>query len=213
MTVVAIDGPAGSGKSTIAAALARRLGVAHVDTGAYYRAAALVVLRADGDPDDIPAMLAALATARIERRGGRTFVDGADVEQEIRGEAVTDLVSSVSRHPELRQVLVSLQRAAVEDGGAVVEGRDAGTVVVPDAPVKIWLTAQPRERARRRAAQLGEDDADAVAAQAAAIEARDKRDSAQMARAPDAVVVDTTGLSVDEIIDELCARISQTVQP
>ena len=211
MTVVAIDGPAGSGKSTIAGALARRLDVAHVDTGAYYRAAAFVVLQAGLGGDDPEAMLAALDDVHIERRDNRTFVDGRDVEDEIRGAAVTTFVSSVSRHPQIRSYLVGLQQAAVGSDGAVVEGRDAGTVVVPGAAVKIWLTASPQERARRRAQQLGQADPQAIAAHAAAIEQRDRSDAAQMVRADDAVVVDTTGRSVDEILDDLVARISAAV--
>lgn len=211
MTVVAIDGPAGSGKSTIAGALAQRLGVAHVDTGAYYRAAALIVLRTGVDAEDGAAVLGALDTAEIDRRDGHTHVDGEDVEAEIRGPEVTALVSSVSRHPQVRERLVRLQQSAVGDDGAVVEGRDAGTVVVPDAPVKIWLTASPQERAQRRAAQLGEDDADAVNAHAAAIERRDASDAAQMVRADDALLVDTTGRTVEEILDELVDLVAQAV--
>ena len=211
MTVVAIDGPAGSGKSTIAGALARRLDVAHVDTGAYYRAAAYVVLRAGVGADDPPAMLAALRGVRIDRRDNRTFVDGVDVEDKIRGAEVTAFVSSVSRHPQIREHLVGLQQAAVGSDGAVVEGRDAGTVVVPAAAVKIWLTASPQERARRRATQLGQTDSRAIEAHAAAIERRDRNDAAQMVRADDAVVVDTTGRSVDEILDDLVERITAAV--
>jgi cytidylate kinase len=117
-------------------------------------------------------------------------------------------VSSVSRHPEIRSRLVGLQQAAVAAGGAVVEGRDAGTVVVPEATIKIWLTASPQERARRRAAQLGETEPEAVAAHARAIEQRDTSDAAQMVPADDAVVVDTTGRTVEEILDDLVARIA-----
>ena len=212
MTVVAIDGPAGSGKSTIAGALAQRLGVAHVDTGAYYRAAALAVLRAGASVDDLDDMLAALEGLAIERRDGRTYVDGVDVEHEIRGAAVTGLVSSVSRHPEIRRRLVALQQAAVAAGGAVVEGRDAGTVVGPEATLKVWLTASPQERAQRRAAQLGDTDAEAVAAHARAIEQRDLSDAAQMVAADDAVVVDTTGRTIEDIVNDLLARIASAAR-
>ena len=205
MTVVAIDGPAGSGKSTIAAALAQRLGLGHVDTGAYYRAAALVLLRCQVDLDDENAMLPVVRAASIERRDGRTFLDGEDVEDEIRGAAVTAAVSSVSRHPAIRAHLVSLQRAAIT-GGAVVEGRDAGTVVVPDATLKIWLTASPQERARRRAGQRGETDPEAISAHAKDIERRDRQDAQQMARAQEAVEIDTTGRTVENILDDLVAR-------
>ena len=212
MTVVAIDGPAGSGKSTIAAALARRLGVAHVDTGAYYRAAALIVLRTGVDTEDAAAVLAALDNATIDRRDGRTCVDGEDVEAEIRGAEVTALVSSVSRHPDVRLRLVALQQEAVGSSGAVVEGRDAGTVIVPDAAVKIWLTASPQERARRRAAQLGQTEPAAVDEHVVAIERRDASDAAQMVQADDAVVVDTTGRDVEDILGDLVDLVTKASQ-
>jgi cytidylate kinase len=208
VTVVAIDGPAGSGKSTIAAALADRLGVAHVDTGAYYRAAALAVLRAGVSTGDVDAVVAAVRNVAITRRKGRTFLADEDVEDEIRGAAVTGVVSSVSRHPAVRGVLVELQRAEVGVRGAVVEGRDAGTVVVPDADLKVWLTASPGERARRRAAQLGQDSPEAIARHEQEITRRDQSDSRQMERAGDAVVVDTTGLSISEVVDVVTARLS-----
>lgn len=204
MTVVAIDGPSGSGKSTVAAALARRLGVRHVDTGAYYRAATLAVLRAGLAPDD-PRVPEVVAAARIERRGGRTHLDGQDVEREIRGGPVTAAVSVVAAQPPVRRVLVARQRAEVGDGGAVVEGRDAGTVVVPEADLKVWLTASPRERAARRAAQVGEVVPAAVEAQVEALARRDARDAAQMERAPGVVVVDTTGTAVAAMVDALVA--------
>lgn len=213
MTVVAIDGPAGSGKSTIAAGLAARLGVPHIDTGAYYRAAALAVLRAGADRDDPEGIDAVLRRAAITREGGRTLLDGEDVEDEIRGGAVTAAVSSVSRHALVRQRLVALQQAAVGDGGAVVEGRDAGTVVVPAADVKVWLTASVRERARRRATQVGDAREDSVAAHAADIERRDRSDAAQMVSAADAVEIDTTGLTVDQILDAIVARVRCAVPP
>jgi len=207
VTVVAIDGPSGSGKSTVAAALARRLGVRHVDTGAYYRAATLAVLRAGLEPDD-PRVPELVAAARIERRDGRTHLDGQDVEAEIRGGPVTAAVSVVAAQASVRRVLVARQRAEVGDGGAVVEGRDAGTVVVPDADLKVWLTASPRERAARRAAQVGEAAPEAVEAQAKALARRDARDAAQMTRAQDVVEVDTTGTSVAALVDTLVARLS-----
>lgn len=206
MTVVAIDGPAGSGKSTVAAALAARLGVSHVDTGAIYRAATLAVLRAGVDVRDPVACVRVIDVAVISRVDGRTLLDGEDVERDIRGPEVTAAVSAVSAHPQVRTALLALQRGQVGDGGGVVEGRDAGTVVVPDADLKVWLTADPMERARRRAAERGEQDPDAIGVQAADLARRDAQDAAQMTRAPDAVVVDTTGRSVDDVIEELAAR-------
>lgn len=207
MTIVAIDGPAGAGKSTIAAALAARLALPHVDTGAVYRAATLAVLRAGVPLRDARACAAVAAGIHVERRGGRTLLDGEDVESEVRGPAVTAAVSTVSAHREVRAVLLGVQRGMVGPEGAVVEGRDAGTAVVPQADLKVWLTATPAERGRRRARQRGEEDA--VADHAADVARRDAADAKQMARAPDAVVVDTTGRDVDAVIDELCALLSK----
>ena len=207
MTVIAIDGPAGSGKSTIAAALAAHLGVPHVDTGAYYRAATLAVLRAGVSPDDPVATADAVRDARIERRAGRTLLDGDDVEGEIRGTVVTGAVSSVSRYPEVRELLVALQRREVVNG-AVVEGRDAGTVVVPDAQLKVWLTATVEERARRRAAQFGDSTPAALQLQAEDIARRDASDVRQMQRAADAVEIDTTGRTIEQILDDITGRIA-----
>jgi cytidylate kinase len=209
VTVVAIDGPAGSGKSTIARALAARLGVPHVDTGAYYRAATLAVLRAGADPHDAQACAHVVAGVRIERRADRTLLDGVDVEAEIRGPAVTAAVSAVSAHPQVRRELLDRQRAAVSAAGAVVEGRDAGTVVVPDAAVKVWLTASPRERARRRAHQLGEDRPAAVAAHEAEIARRDTRDAARMTPAPDAVSVDSSDREAASVVGQVARLVAE----
>ena len=200
--VVAIDGPAGSGKSTVARALARRLGIAHVDTGAYYRTATLLALRAGVDLGAGEAIAALLGDARIERRGDRTLLDGCDVEEDIRGVAVTAAVSAVSAQPAVRTALLGLQQRAAT-GGAVVEGRDAGTVVVPGAVLKVWLTASPHERAARRARELGSPDAESVSRQLHAITRRDALDAAQMAPADDVVVLDTTGRSVEEVVEAL----------
>lgn len=205
--VVAVDGPGGSGKSTVARELARRLDVPHVDTGAYYRAVTLLVLRADVDPADAEACTALAEQAVITRRDGRTFIDGEDVEDVIRGPDVTAAVSAVSAHPLLRERLVARQRADIGPSGAVVEGRDAGTVVVPDAQLKVWLTASPQMRAVRRAEQLGQDDPEVVDAIAGDLARRDDADAQQMARASDAEVVDTTGREVAEIVDELAERV------
>lgn len=209
MTVVAIDGPAGSGKSTIAGTLAERLGVPHVDTGAFYRAATLAVLRAGVDIRDVTACLRVVEQARISRVRGRTTLDGEDVEEPIRGPEVTAAVSAVSAHPEVRAALLDLQRTQVGERGGVVEGRDAGTVVVPSADLKVWLTADPMERARRRAAERGETDPEAVAAQAADLQRRDRHDARQMVRAADAVEIDTTGRGIDELVEELVTLVQQ----
>jgi len=205
MTVVAIDGPSGAGKSTLARALATRLGLRHVDTGAYYRAAALAVLRAGVDPADTSTAAKVVRSAAIDRSGGRTRLDGADVEDDIRGPEVTAVVSDVAAIPEVRAHLVDLQRDEVGDdpAGAVVEGRDAGTVVVPDADLKVWLTASPAERALRRAAERGGDGAADVAAEADALVRRDRRDAHAMARAQGVVEVDGTNATVEQLVERL----------
>jgi len=213
MTVVAIDGPSGAGKSTLARALATRLGLRHVDTGAYYRAAALAVLRAGVDPADTTTTAKVVRGAAIARSGGRTRLDGADVEDDIRGPEVTAVVSDVAAIPEVRAHLVHLQRDEVGDdpAGAVVEGRDAGTVVVPDADLKVWLTASPAERALRRAAERGGDGAAAVAAEADALVRRDRRDAHAMARADGVVEVDGTHATVEQLVERLVTLLRDRV--
>lgn len=210
---MAIDGPAASGKSTVAAALAGRLEVPHVDTGAFYRAATWLALRAGVDVADGQACADLLTGVTITRVGGRTRVDLEDVEDAIRGPAVTAAVSTVSGHPQVRAALLGLQRAEVTEQGAVVEGRDAGTVVVPDATLKVWLTASPEERAARRAAQLGQSGPHVVAAHAADIAARDAADAAQMVRAPDVQEIDTTGLGIDELVEHLVDLLERSARP
>jgi cytidylate kinase len=204
--VVAVDGPSGSGKSTVAHQLADRLSVPHVDTGAYYRALTWAVLRHGVNTADAVACAELAQRVAITRASGRTYVNGEDVEDAIRGRDATAAVSVVSAHPAVRRLLVARQRAAVGQTGAVVEGRDAGTVVVPEADLKVWLTASPHLRAARRAAQLGEEDADVIAATADELARRDDADAQQMARAADAAIVDTTGRDVAEVVAELAGR-------
>ncbi len=209
--VVAIDGPAGSGKSSVARLVSERVGLRHVDTGAIYRAAALACLRAQLPLDDGPGCAAAVEAASIERRGDRTYLDGVDVEDEIRGDAVTAAVSSVSAHPEVRAQLLVAQRRQLASGG-VMEGRDIGTVVAPDADLKVYLTASVEERARRRAGQLGRDDVDVLAAQIVERDARDgSRAVAPMQPAEDAWVLDTTGADLEEVVATVVARIHEVL--
>ncbi|WP_370324976.1 (d)CMP kinase [Euzebya sp.] len=205
--VVAIDGPAGSGKSTVAQAVARALGLPHVDTGAYYRAATLAVLRAGVDPTDTEAVPTVVAQARIDRVAGRTDLDGEDVEAEIRGPAVTAHVSAVAAQAAVRTHLLAAQREGVARDGGVIEGRDAATAVAPWAQVKVWLDAEVEERARRRAAQAGEPDR--VAHHVADLVRRDAADAAQMARSPDAVVVDTTHMSLEDVVASVVAQVRE----
>jgi cytidylate kinase len=170
------------------------LGLPHIDTGALYRAAALACLRAEVDLGDEEACRAAVGAVQIDRVDDRTLLDGEDVEDEIRGDAVTAAVSMVSAHPGVRDALLPAQRRAVEPDGGVMEGRDIGSVVLPDADVKVFLTASPEERARRRAHQLGRDDVDVLAAQIAERDTRDAgRATSPLVKAEDAWELDSTG--------------------
>ncbi|MGH3872407.1 MAG: (d)CMP kinase [Pseudonocardiaceae bacterium] len=211
--VVAVDGPAGTGKSTVSRRLAAALGAGYLDTGAMYRAAALGVLRAGVDPGEPDAVHAAVARRHIEVGTDPgdpvVLLDGADVAREIRGPAVTTAVSPVSATPAVRHLLVAQQRRIIRDataggGGIVVEGRDIGTVVVPDAPLKIFLIADAAQRAARRAAQDGVPDVTAVHRD---VERRDRYDSSRAASplraAEDAVELDTTALDVDAVLGRL----------
>ena len=207
--VVAIDGPSGSGKSTIGRGVATALGLRTLDTGAMYRAVTLAVLRAGRDPADGEAAAGAARTVTITVEEGVTTLDGDDVSAEIRGPAVTGAVSTVSAHPSVRAELVARQRAWVaEHGGGVVEGRDIGSVVFPDAAVKVFLTASDDERARRR--QRDEAQADRALSMGevrASMAARDEADSGRAASplttADGATIVDTTGRSVADIVAEI----------
>jgi len=194
--VIAIDGPAGSGKSTVSRALARRLGIDRLDTGAMYRAVAWAALDRRVDPADRRAVADLAGSLRITL-GERVEVDGTDVTEAIRGDGVNRAVSVVAANPDVRSVLVQRQRGWVMDhGGGVVEGRDIGSVVFPDAEVKIYLTASPEERARRRP----EEDA-------AALSRRDRLDSTRavspLGVADGARVIDTTDRPVEDIVDEV----------
>ena len=205
MRVIAIDGPAGSGKSTVARAVAERLHLKYLDTGAMYRAVAFAVLRAGADPHNHD--LAARTARDIELDIGLdvVMVDGVDATVAIRGPEVSKAVSAVASNGEVRRELVSRQRKWVDErGGGVLEGRDIGTVVFPDAELKIYLTADPAERARRRAKEAGGLDYETVMAD---ITRRDAIDTSRsldpLAEAEDARVVDTTGLTIEEVVDHI----------
>jgi CMP/dCMP kinase len=206
--LVAIDGPAGSGKSSVARMAAERLGVVNLNTGATYRAVALFAIR-EGIPASDGASLAAIAR-RVGLDGETVSVDGAEIpEPELRTPEVSAAASKVSSHPEVRAVLVEAQRDAAKkartEGGAVVEGRDIGTVVLPDADVKVFLSASAEERARRRASQTGREDE--IERITAAIKQRDKQDTERSASplkpAADAVVMDTTTMSLDDVVSSV----------
>lgn len=206
--LVAIDGPAGSGKSSVARAVAERLGLVNLDTGATYRAVAFVALREDLDLEDGAALAEAGAGVDLTAEG--IYYGGERIpEDSLRSPETSAAASRVSAHPQLRRVLVERQRVAAREaeatGGAVVEGRDIGTVVLPDADLKIYLSASAEERARRRATQTGrEAELERVRK---AMQTRDKRDSEREASplkpAPDAVVLDTTGLSLEDVVSRV----------
>jgi cytidylate kinase len=203
--IIAIDGPSGAGKGTIARTLAQTLGYRHIDTGAMYRAVGWKAVR-EGIPFEDEARVATLAArARIEVEGDRVRIDGEDITQAIRTPEIDKAATSVARLPKVREVLVGRQRQLGEGGGVVMEGRDIGTVVFPNADLKIYLDASAEERARRRAQDPAHTGGQAGhAAVAAAIDARDKSDSTRTASpltiAPDAVRVDTTGMSIDHVV-------------
>jgi cytidylate kinase len=197
--VIAIDGPAGAGKSTVARAVAAELGFTYLDSGAMYRSVALAAREAGLDADDAAA-LGPLATGlEIDFDGRRVLLDGRDVSEEIRRPEITADASRVSVHPVVREAMVARQQALIAAGSYVAEGRDIGTVVSPDAPLKVFLTASDEERARRRAAETG-DDVETVLAAQKSRDARDtEREHGALYAAPDAVEIDTTGLSLEEV--------------
>ena len=209
--VVAIDGPAGSGKSTVARAVAGRLGLPYLDTGAMYRSVAFAALRARIDPADDAAVAARARDCRIELDpDGTVRVDGVDATIEIRGPEVTRAVSLVAANPGVRAELRTRQREWLgAHGGGVLEGRDIGTVVVPDADLKVYLDADPEVRAARRSREVGDLSYDEVAAELARRDALDEgRDDSPLATASDAMVIDTSDLSIDEVVERIAEALS-----
>ena len=202
--VVAIDGPAGAGKSTVGRAIAARLGLEYLDTGAMYRAVTFAALRRGVDPTDEHDVAALAGTVEMDIDDSTVTVDGVDATVEIRGREVTAAVSAVASNVDVRSELVRRQRewVAAHTGG-VVEGRDIGSVVFPDATLKLYVTASPRVRAERRVAEIGGDVADVEAS----IVERDRKDSTRiespLTEVADAVVVDTTDMSVDAVVEHI----------
>jgi cytidylate kinase len=213
--IIAIDGPSGAGKGTVARTIASRLNYQHIDTGAMYRAVAWLALREGADLED-EARVAGIARSATFELSGAIRANGHDVSSEIRTPAMDKAAAAVARHPAVRAVLVERQRAAGQGGGIVMEGRDIGSVVFPDADVKIYLDATPTERARRRAG----DPAHSTGREAKALDevqgelaARDTTDSTRavspLTQAPDAIYMDTTGVPIDDVVTRVLDIVSR----
>lgn len=194
--VIAIDGPAGAGKSSVARAVAERLGFTYLDSGAMYRAVALAARERGLAP------AAVAPEIRIEL-GRRTLLDGRDVSAEIRTREVSEAASRAASDPAVRDAMVAEQRRLLADGDWVAEGRDIGTVVAPEAELKVYLTADPAERARRRAAELGVDPATVLAEQTIRDQRDESREHSPLLAAPGAAVIDTTALTLDEVVERI----------
>ncbi|NLN17260.1 MAG: (d)CMP kinase [Firmicutes bacterium] len=205
---ITIDGPAGAGKSTVARCVAERLGYTYVDTGAMYRAVALQAVRMGISPQDEEGMSRLLEETSIVYRSGRTLLNGEDVSEAIRTPQVTALVSEVACIPLVRAFLVECQRQMGAEGGVVMDGRDVGTVILPEAELKIFLTASLAERARRRQLEWQEKGVEASREEVEQeIRARDKMDRERevgpLRIADDAIIIDSTELDVDEVVDQI----------
>ncbi|MBV9801716.1 MAG: (d)CMP kinase [Solirubrobacterales bacterium] len=203
MTVVAIDGPAGAGKSSVARGVAQELGFTYLDTGAMYRSVALAAAEREADPAEV-------ARSLQMQVGERIVVDGRDVTQQIRAPEVSEAASRIAADPEVREAVVAQQRRLLQDGDWVAEGRDIGTVVAPEAEVKVFLTAEPQERARRRAAELGLDPARVLAEQTIRDERDRTREHSPLEPAPGAVVLDSTHMTLADVVQRIAGLVPGT---
>jgi CMP/dCMP kinase len=201
--VIAIDGPAGAGKSSVARGVAAELGFTYLDSGAMYRCVALAGIERGADLDDGEAMGELARGLRIGFEGDLVELDGRDVSEEIREPEVTEAAARVAVHLAVRSVMVDRQKEMIAAGHYVAEGRDIGTVVSPGSPLKVFLTASDEERARRRAAQTGADVAEVLAAQRRRDETDETREHSALRKADDAVELDTTGLSEGEVVSRV----------
>ena len=201
--VIAIDGPAGAGKSSVARAVAESLGFTYLDSGAMYRCVALAALERGVDPDDAEEVGRLARSLQIDIDRDRIALDERDVSSAIREDRVSEASSRVSVHPQVREAMVALQRETIAAGSYVAEGRDIGTVVSPDSPLKVFLTASAEERARRRAAQSGGELAAVLASQRERDRRDESREHSALKAAPDAVAIDTTSLSLDEVVERV----------
>ena len=214
--LIAIDGPSGAGKGTVARAVAARLHYRHIDTGAMYRAVAWKAVQEDLDLSNEDALAALASRVRLHVGDGVTAVDGHDVRAAIRTPQIDSAAAAVARQPRVRQILIAQQREMGARGGVVMEGRDIGTVVFPQAEVKVYLDASPEERARRRAedpAHAAGRGGVAVKDIASALAARDRSDTTRaaspLALAPDAVLIDTTGVPIEEVVERVLALVRE----
>jgi len=213
VTIIAIDGPGGSGKSTVARHLAERLGLEYLDTGAMYRAVAFAALRRGIDPSEVEPVANLVEALELTVDEDGVVVDGVDATIEIRGPEVTRAVSLVAANPAVRTELRSRQRewAATRPGG-VVEGRDIGTVVFPEAQLKVFLTARADVRAERRSQEVADLDYETVAADLARRDTLDEgREDSPLAQADDALVLDTSGMSIEEVVESLVAALEEAI--
>jgi cytidylate kinase len=208
--VIALDGPAASGKSSVGLGAARRLGLGYFDTGLLYRALTWLALDHGVDPSDAARLAELVDELDVEvDPSGRVFRNGRDITDELQSPSVDAAVSAVSAHPAVRQAMGPAQRALIRPPGLVMAGRDIGTVIVPDAPLKIWLDASAEERARRRAAQTGEPYEQVLEGMRRRDQLDASREAAPMARAPDAVTLETEGQDLRSVVDRIVALARQ----